>query len=353
MKKELLMASALTASFGLAKVADAASASFSGSVFAGVTGDDLESSSDETYGAVQEGALSFSVSETTDGGVKISSGFTVVNEGAASATESGLTLTFTDGSTLDVIAAGNAYGGALASVPAASGEQGISDTSANNAPTDLDWADTSDAVGIDWGSAADFMGVEGLTFGVSAAFGDDGDGVGTTTSETSYSMGATYETSAGETKVTIGGGFIQADTSNATASNDMADSAAVSIAATTGNLTVGAGFSNGSGLAASAAAGVAMEVDSANYVEAGAKYTSGDIVFTVSISDGDAKDNVLGANSDTTEDSMESTSASIDYTVASGVTATLGYTDVTNSDDGTDAPSNSGSSWYVGASLSF
>ena len=46
-------------------------------------------------------------------------------------------------------------------------------------------------------------------------------------------------------------------------------------------------------------------------------------------------------------------SASIDYTIASGVKATLGYTDVTNRDDGTDAPSNSGSSWYIGASLSF
>jgi len=353
MKKELLMASALTASFGLAKVAEAASYTMSGSIFSGVTGDDLNSTVDGTYGAVQEGALSFSVSETTDGGTKISSGFTVVNEGSASAAEDGITLTFTDGSVLDVLDAGNAYGGALASVPAASGEQGVADTSANNAPTDLDWADTSDAVGIDWGSAADFAGIEGLTFGVSASFGDDGDAAGTATSEAAYSMGATYTTTAGDTAVTVGGGFVTASTSSKTATNDMADSMAFSIAATTGNLTVGAGYSNGSGMASSAAAGLAMEVDSATYMEAGAAYTSGDMVFTVSMSDGDSKDNVLGANTDLTEDSFESMSASIDYTIASGVKATLGYTDVTNRDDGTDAPSNSGSSWYIGASLSF
>ena len=54
--------------------------------------------------------------------MKISSGFTISNEGAASVTESGLTLTFTDGSSLELIDAGTAYAGAMASIPSASGE---------------------------------------------------------------------------------------------------------------------------------------------------------------------------------------------------------------------------------------
>ena len=71
------------------------------------------------------------------------------------------------------------------------------------------------------------------------------------------------------------------------------------------------------------------------------------------MSTGEGKDEALGTAATSSADTRDSQGASIDYAVASGVTATLGYTDVTNSDDGTDAPSNSGSSWYVGASLSF
>ena len=124
MKKELLIASALTASVGVAGVAQAASVSYSGNHRNGVAGSDLDSATaDGTYGISQQTSLSFSVSETTDGGIKIATGFGLIDEGtAATANPSGLTLTFTDGSKLDVLKAGNAYKTHIASVPGGGGE---------------------------------------------------------------------------------------------------------------------------------------------------------------------------------------------------------------------------------------
>ena len=55
----------------------------------------------------------------------------------------------------------------------------------------------------------------------------------------------------------------------------------------------------------------------------------------------------------TNTDTLESLSASIDYVVASGVTATVGYTDVSAGNEGSSVSGNSGSSWYVGANISF
>ena len=355
MKKELLIASALTASFGLAGVAEAATASWSGSSKNGVSGSNLDSGAtgDSTYSASQQHNLSFSVEETTDAGMKISTGFTVVNEAAASHNGSGLTLTFTDGSTLDLVEAGNAYGGALASIPGASGEQSVSASSLNHAPTDLDWADTSDAVGFDWGSAADFAGIEGLTVGVSAAFGDDGDTTSTATAETSYSVGATLVTTAGDSTVTIGGGMINADSSNTGATNDKANSVAISASAVTGDLTVGIGFSSGSSLYDSTTDVGAGQIDGASIVKAGASYVSGDMTFAVGYYDGEGKDSLSTNVDGASVDSVSALSASASYTVASGVTAILGYTDVSTTNEGSENSGNSGSSWYVGASISF
>jgi hypothetical protein len=356
MKKELLIASALTASFGLAGVAEAATASFAGNVRNGVSGSDLDDTTTASYSSSQQASLTFSVSETTDSGVKWATGFNIMDEntsdvGASSA--SGLTLTFTDGSSLQVIEAGNAYGAMLATVPSASGEQGITDITSNVAPTGLDFADTSDNVGVDWRSAADFGGIEGMTLGVSAAFGDDGDASTTSTAETSYSVGVTYTTSAGDTAVTVGGGFINADDSNNTTLNDKADSVALSGTAVTGDLTVGVGYASGSMIASgNIAADAATEVDSASVTTFGAKYVSGDMTFNIGMVDGEAKDGAAGSDG-TNTDTHESVSASIDYAVAAGVTATLGYTDVSNQDEGVSKTANSGSSWYIGANVSF
>jgi len=350
MKKELLIASALVGSMGVAGVAEAATASFSGNIRNGVTGDDVDSTTNATHSADQKSSLSFSVSETTDAGTKISTGFSVHDEGADDAGDpSGLTLTFTDGSSLKLIEAGNAATGRIASVPGASGEQGIAAvaSSANAAPTAITYGSSADNVGFSYTSAADALGVEGLTFGVSAAFGDDTDGTVSSTAETSYSAGITYTTDAGDTKITIGGGFVNADDSNRMTINDKADIMMVSATAATGDLTLGAGFMSGSRIN-----GGTVEVDSMQILTAGAKYVSGDMTMSIGMMDSEAKDGAEGANG-TNTDSLESISGSVDYVVASGVTATVGYTDVSAANEGASVSGNSGSSWYIGANISF
>ena len=74
--------------------------------------------------------------------------------------------------------------------------------------------------------------------------------------------------------------------------------------------------------------------------------------MAVGMVDAEAKDGTEGSDG-TNTDTLESLSASVDYVVASGVTATLGYTDVDTEDEGTAQSPNSGTSWYVGATVSF
>jgi hypothetical protein len=335
---------------GLAGVAEAASASFAGNVRNGVSGSDPDDTTTASHSSNQKASLTFSVSETTDAGTTIATGFNVYDEGANDAgNPSGLTLTFTDGSSLKLIEAGNAAAGRIASVPGASGEQGITAvaSSANAAPTAITWGDTSDNVGFTYTSAADAMGIEGMTFGISAAFGDDGDGTISSNAETSYSAGVTYVTTAGDTTVTIGGGFINADDSNPLTVNDKTDVVMMSATAVTGDLTIGAGFGSGSGVD-----GNTTEVDSAQILTVGASYVSGDMTMSVGMVDSEAKDGAEGSNG-TLTDTLESISASVDYAVAAGVTATVGYTDVSAGNEGAAVAGNSGSSWYIGANISF
>ena len=68
-----------------------------------------------------------------------------------------LTLTFTDGSKLDVINAGNAAASHDVSVPGSAGSPGVTVTSTNNAQTGLDFFGEATAIGVEWHSAADFM----------------------------------------------------------------------------------------------------------------------------------------------------------------------------------------------------
>jgi hypothetical protein len=354
MKKELLIASALTASLGMAGVAEAASASFSGNVRNGIKGVDTDGTADGTYGSNQKASLSFSVSETTDGGVKISTGFNVQDEGTNDLGDAnGLTLTFTDGSKLDLIEAGNAYSTHIASVPGASGEQGMTAVTANAAPTGLNFSDTSDNVGFEYHSAADGFGIEGLKWGLSGAFGDDGDGASSSTAETSYSVGVSYVTDAGDTTVTIGGGAMSASDSNATTANDKADEVAFALTAATGNLTIGVGYASGSMVKSATAASTSVEVDGAEVMTAGAKYVSGDITMAIGYVDGEAKDTATFGDAGSNVDAYDSMSASVDYAVAAGVTATIGYTSVDSSDEATADTTASGSSWYIGTNVSF
>jgi hypothetical protein len=359
MKKELLVATALATTLGVAGVAEAVTATFSGHLRNGVKGQDKDSSSDETYSASQQAGFAVSLSETTDTGIKISGSFDLSNESDGSTDPSGLTLTFTDGSKLDLIEAGNAYATHLASVPGATGEQSVSASTQNSAPSGLSYASTADSVGFEWHSAADFAGVEGLKIGVSAAFGDDGDATTTSTAENSYSVGVSYVTTAGDTTVTVGGGYMNAGDSNASTLNDKANSSAVALTAATGNLTVGVGYAGGDHIRANAAtsgttaAMAAVEVDDVSVTTIGAKYVSGDITFAVNRADGDADDKAINTTADSNNDSYESTAASISYSVISGVSAIVGFSDSTSTDEGTATNANSGSSWYVGALVSF
>ena len=88
-------------------------------------------------------------------------------------------------------------------------------------------------------------------------------------------------------------------------------------------------------------------------LKAGAKYVSGDITFAIGVTAGEGNDGDIAANASGSADSYDATSASISYAVASGVTAVLGWTDVSRDDDGAAATDASGSSWYVGATVSF
>jgi hypothetical protein len=305
-----------------------------------------------------------SISETTDSGMKISTGFDMAEEGSAN-DPSGLTLTFTDGSKVDLIEAGNASDSHAVSVPGGSGEQGISGTSNSNAPGGIDFAGGGDNIGFEYTTAADAFGVEGLKAGLS--YSNGGNVTATTESEAaaavdaSMGVGVTYVTTAGDTSVTLGAGYSSASYTNTTADDESVMHAGIS--ATTGNLTVAAGFGSGNTLDGAAVsmdgdtdlvATSSIEVTSAEVSAVGAKYVSGDMTFSVGMVAGSARDQSIGSTADASlDDAYDKMSASVDYVVASGVTATIGFSDETRKNEGLEDTAASGSAWYVGASVSF
>jgi len=349
MKKELLLATALASTLGAAGVAEAASATFSGHTRTGVNGSNTDASSTDTVGNTQLNNFAVSISETTDAGMKIATGFTLADEGGAESDASGMTLTFTDGSSLQLIEAGSASGAHAVSVPGGGGEVGITNTTANSSGGGLTLGTGSDAVGFDYATAADAFGIEGFSANVSASFNSDvaatSGTAGTVTLENSYAVGVTYKTTAGDSTVTIGAGYNDASYNSQTATKD---GAAYHLGATvvTGDLTVGAGYADGDWLGSD-------EQVQGSFASAGAKYVSGDITFNIGMSSGDAIDEALGTAATSSEDSVDKVGASVDYVIASGVTGTIGYRSEDAKDEGTDDTSHSGSSWYVGATVSF
>jgi len=349
MKKELLLATALASTVGAAGIAEAASYSISGHTRVGVEGENPDSSDSDSVASKQQNNFAVSISETTDAGMKIATGFTLTDEGGAESNPSGLTLTFTDGSSLQLVEAGSASGAHAVSVPGAGGEQGITNTSTNRAPTALTTGAGSDYVGFDYATAADAFGIEGFSANASASFNSDASttsgATATVTLENSYAVGVTYKTTAGDSTVTMGAGYNAADYNSATATKD-GQVFHVGATVVTGDLTVGAGYMDGDWLA---------ENDQINgsFTSVGAKYVSGDITFNVGMTPGDAKDENIGVASTSNEDSIDKVGASVDYVVASGVTATVGYTNADSKDEGTDGQAFSGSAWYVGATVSF
>jgi len=349
MKKELLLATALASTVGAAGIAEAASSTISGHTRVGIAATNPDSADTDTVGGSQLSNFNVSISETTDAGVKWATGFSLADEGGAEVDSSGLTLTFTDGSSLQLIEAGSASGAHAVSVPGGGGEVGITNTSTNNAAGGLDVGTGSDAVGFDYATAADAFGIEGFSANLSASFNSDvaatsGAAV-TATIENSYAVGVTYKTTAGDSTVTIGAGFNNASHNNQTATKD---NSVYHLGATvvTGDLTVGAGYADGDWIADN-------EQMSGSYVTAGAKYVSGDITFNIGASAGDAVDEAQGVKGTSKEDSVDKVGASVDYVVASGVTATVGYRDQDVNEEGASSATHSGSSWYVGATVSF
>jgi len=348
MKKELLIASALVGSVGLAGVAEAASMSFSGHSRIGVAGSDSNATADAVKASSLQSNLAVSVSETTDSGIKISSGFTVVNETAAALNSSGLTLTFTDGSKLDLVKAGNASKSHDIAPPSGGGELGITYSSGNSAPGGIDFIGSADEVGFEYHSAADAFGVTGLKFGVSAAFNEEAITAATGAFDTGYGVGVTYVTTAGDSTVTVGAGYAAAEYAGTSLTKDEAGGH-IGVSAVTGDLTVAAAYGSGD----TVRTGVTNRQNDGEATEFGVKYVSGDITFTVGHLTSSSTDEAYGTAASSNEDARSQTSASVDYVIASGVTGTIGYRDQEGTDEGAVTTESSGSSWYIGANISF
>ncbi|MDB2349411.1 porin [Alphaproteobacteria bacterium] len=353
MKKELLMATALVSTLGAASVAQAVTATMSGSMKIGVEVDSPDGNSAvDTQNVVDLSNFSVSLSETTDGGTTISSSFGVIDEGANDIgdDDNSLKLTFTDGSALEVLNAGNALGTHDIAVPGAAGEMGVAGTSTNSAPTGLDFAGPSTPLGVEWHSASDFL-MDGLK--VSASFSTDSGAAKAATSrtESSWGLGATYVTSAGDTAITIGGGLSGSEVAVLNTQSNADDGGfTVGVSAVTGDLTVAVGFADGD-TTTGVGSNTNKQVDG-DVVKAGVKYVTGDITMNVGFVNGTAVDNIFGGTN-TAEDSHEEVNASVTYAVASGVSAILGYTSVDKSDENAASGGTGGSSWYIGATMSF
>jgi alpha-D-ribose 1-methylphosphonate 5-triphosphate synthase subunit PhnG len=360
MKKELLIASALVGSLGVVGAANAADYTLSGHHRVGVMGADTNST-DASNDDSRQSTFSVALSQMTDGGTTISTGFDLSEE-ALGLDPSGLTFAFNSGYTLDLIEAGAAGNTHLASIPSGGGEMAVTAGTVSNAPTTLTFASSTDDVGFEFHTAGDAFGVKGLKAGISASF--NGDVATTTTShatEASYSVGASYvTTTAGDdTTITVGGGWYQAESNN-TVANYEEQAFAISGSAVTGNLTIGVGFADGTdmGLATSAAK---VDGDSDSYaiadasvLKAGVSYVSGKMTMNLGMTSGEGNDTAdVAAVQSGANDSYENVNASVTYAVADGVTATVGYADISRSDDGQAVTANSGNSWYIGAQLSF
>jgi hypothetical protein len=347
------MASALVSTLGAASVAQAVTATMAGSMKVGVEFESPDSGVDSNN-VKDQSNFNISLSETTDAGTTISTSFEIVDEGAVAADDdNAIKLTFTDGSALELLNAGNAAGTHVVAVPGAGGEQGIGGTSTNNAPGDVDFGAGSTVLGVEWHSAADFL-ADGLK--LSASYSTDSGAAKTATArvENSFGVGATYVTTAGDTTLTIGGGFADSEVAN-TGVQLVSDKTGfnLGISAVTGDLTIGLGYGDGDSFADNEGGASKIQQIDGSVLKAGIKYVTGDITLAVGTTSGEGKDSTTAGTAGTTDDSHDSTGASVTYAVASGVSAVLGYTTVDQNDEGAADASSGGSAWYVGATMSF
>jgi hypothetical protein len=99
MKKELLMASALVSTLGVASVAQAVTATMAGSLKIGAEFESADDTTTDSNTVLDQSNFNISLSETTDGGTTISSSFEIVDESTVAAVyDYAINLTFTDGS---------------------------------------------------------------------------------------------------------------------------------------------------------------------------------------------------------------------------------------------------------------
>jgi hypothetical protein len=148
MKKELLMGTALVSTLGAATVAEAVTATMSGNHKVGMEFDSPANGTD-TNALTNDNNFTVSLSETTDGGMTISSSFKVMDETSKYDGDAGFTLAFTDGSKLDLLNAGNASGSHAVSIPSSAGAEGVATTSVNTAQTGLDFATAATNLGVE------------------------------------------------------------------------------------------------------------------------------------------------------------------------------------------------------------
>ncbi len=346
MKKELLMGTALVSTLGAASVAEAVTATMSGNHKTGIEFDSPTGGTD-TNAQTFDNNFTVSLSETTDGGMTISSSFKVMDETTKVDGDAGFTLAFTDGSKLDVIAAGNASGSHAVSIPSSAGAEGVATTSTNSAQTGLDFATASTNLGVEYHTAADFL-ADGLSMSFSASTDSGAAATITYRVDSHYAIGATYVTDLGDTALTIGGGYSAAEGSTTGAAvRSETGGFHVGISAVTGDLTVAAGFADGDKAGVNLAS---ADEYNADVTKVGVKYVSGDLTFNVGFASGDAEDKAIGATGGS-NDAKDVTSASVSYAVAAGVTALLGYTSMEASDEGSST--DDGSAWYIGANMAF
>jgi len=345
MKKELLLASALVSTMGFASVANAVTATMSGMHATGLQGDDSDEAAAGTIARDSTSDFTVSLAETTDGGVGIATSFMLANESGALHT-AGLTLTFTDGSKLDVVNAGNAAASHDISVPGAAGSPGVSVTTTNLAQTGLDFFGEAGDVSFEWHSASDFM-ADGLKIGASMSFDDGVAAAGSAALESSWGLGATYVTSAGDTALPIGAGVADSEWKDNASTIDGSNGFHIGFSAVTGDLTVAAGYANGDKILADGEEAIYDNTVSS----VGVKYVTGDVTLSAGFESAEGDDGTFAAAGGS-DDAQDATSFGISYAVASGVTANLGWKNIDAKNEGA-SDATGGNSWYLGATMSF
>jgi len=355
MKKELLLATTIAGVALGATSASAVTSTISGNHRVGLLDVDKDSANATKATTNSDIKSSFSVAleETMDSGTKIAGAFSLMSEGGVFnyTGASGLTLTFTDGSSLELVSAGDAHKDHDVAVPGASGEMSISATTSNSAKSGIDGVGGSNTVGLAWHSVADVGGVDGLSVSLSFSNGDETTiSAATVNIDSSLSAGLTYVTSQGDTTITIGAGIHEASDDNDTTITDTSVYH-IGAVAVNGDLTVGAGV--GAGDFSHDMASDHQEVVDWQATELGVSYVSGDFTLTASFMDAESTDAASGTAPSGSADELTKTAASVDYAVASGVTTTLGILNQTSKDEGTKMDTGSGTSWYIGTNLSF